>query len=62
MWWTNHGNDLGDISKDIYYANGFGSNYIVVDQEHDLVIVVRWLEPSKIGELTRLVINSIDKK
>jgi CubicO group peptidase (beta-lactamase class C family) len=62
MWWTNHGNDLGNISKDIYYANGFGGNYIVVDSEHDLVIVVRWLDSNKIGDLTRLVISSIDKK
>jgi len=62
MWWTNHGNDLGDISANIYYANGFGGNYIVVDSEHDLVIVVRWLDSNKIGELTRLVISSIDKK
>jgi len=62
MWWTNHGNDLGDISKDIYYANGFGGNYIVVNSEHDLVIVVRWLDSTKIGDLTRLVISSIDKK
>jgi len=62
MWWTNHGNDLGDISKDIYYANGFGGNYIVVDSEHDLVIVVRWLDSNKIGDLTRLVISAIDKK
>jgi len=62
MWWTNHGNDLGDISKDIYYANGFGGNYIVVDTEHDLVIVVRWLDSTKIGDFTRLVISSIDKK
>jgi CubicO group peptidase (beta-lactamase class C family) len=62
MWWTNHENALGDISKSIYYANGFGGNFIVIDNEHDLVIAVRWLEPSKLGDLVRLVINSMDKK
>lgn len=61
MWWTNQTNSLGDISKNIYYADGFGGNYIVVDQEHDLVIVTRWLDSSKIGELTKLVINAIEK-
>lgn len=61
MWWTNHENDLGNVSKNIYYANGFGGNYIVVDNEHDLVIAVRWLDPNKIGELVRQVIASIDK-
>ncbi|HWN88442.1 MAG TPA: serine hydrolase [Chitinophagaceae bacterium] len=58
MWWTNQENQLGNISKNIYYANGFGGNFIVVDNEHDLVIVARWLEPNKIGELVSLVINA----
>jgi CubicO group peptidase (beta-lactamase class C family) len=62
MWWTNEENQLGNVSKKIYYANGFGGNFIVVDNEHDLVIVVRWLEPSKLGELVRLVINASENK
>lgn len=60
MWWTNQENQLGNISKNIYYANGFGGNFIVVDNEHDLVIVARWLEPNKIGELVRLVISATE--
>jgi CubicO group peptidase (beta-lactamase class C family) len=62
MWWTNQENQLGNISKNIYYANGFGGNFIVVDNEHDLVIVARWLEPNKIGELVRLVIRATENK
>jgi CubicO group peptidase (beta-lactamase class C family) len=62
MWWTNQENQLGNISKNIYYANGFGGNFIVVDNEHDLVIVSRWLEPNKIGELVRLVISATENK
>lgn len=62
MWWTNHENQLGNISKDIYYANGFGGNFIVIDNEHDLVIAVRWLEPSKLGELVQWVIRSAEGK
>ena len=31
LWWTNHNNDLGNVSKDIYTAQGYGGNYIVVD-------------------------------
>jgi CubicO group peptidase (beta-lactamase class C family) len=61
MWWTNNNNDLGDVSKNIYYANGFGGNFIVVDAEHDLVIVTRWLEPNKLGEMVRQVIGAIEK-
>jgi CubicO group peptidase (beta-lactamase class C family) len=62
MWWTNEEDQLGNISKKIYYANGFGGNFIVVDNEHDLVIVARWLEPNKIGELVRLVISATGSK
>ena len=62
MWWTNEENQLGNISKKIYYANGFGGNFIVVDNEHDLVIVVRWLEPNKIGEMVRLVIGASENR
>ena len=62
MWWTNEENRLGNVSKNIYSADGFGGNFIVVDNEHDLVIVVRWLEPNKIGELVRLVINATENK
>ena len=35
-------------------------NYIVVDRENELVIVTRWLEPSKLAEFLKLVYNSID--
>lgn len=62
MWWTNQENQLGNISKNIYYANGFGGNFIVVDNERDLVIVARWLEPNKIGDLVRLVISATENK
>jgi hypothetical protein len=62
MWWTNQENELGNLSKDIYYANGFGGNYIIIDNEHELVIAIRWLDPAKLGEFVRLVIRAIEKK
>lgn len=62
LWWTNQEKALGDISKNIYYASGFGGNNIVVDSENDLVIVVRWLEPGKLGELIKIVKNAIEKR
>ena len=62
MWWTNEENRLGNVSKKIYSADGFGGNFIVIDNEHDLVIVVRWLDPAKIGQLVQLVINAAETK
>ena len=44
----------------LYYAAGFGGNFIVVDDQKDLVIVTRWLEPSKIGEMVRLIYTGLE--
>ena len=59
MWWLNETGRYKDVPKDIYLANGFGGNFIVIDNQHDLVLVCRWLEPSKLGEFIKLVIASI---
>lgn len=58
MWWLNQPGDRHweGVPYSVFYAAGFGGNYIVVDQEHDLVIVTRWLEPSQMGEMVRKVL------
>jgi len=61
MWWLNRKDGerhWEGIPESVYYAAGFGGNFIVIDEEKDLVIVTRWLEPSKIGEMVRLVYGS----
>ena len=61
MWWLNRGERAWEgLSDQIYYAAGFGGNFIVVDEEHDLVIVTRWLQPSKIGEMVRKVLKAVE--
>lgn len=57
MWWLNKKGDRhwDGLSENIYYAAGFGGNFIVIDGENDLVIVTRWLEPDQIGELVEKV-------
>ena len=57
MWWLNKKGTRHweGLSENIYYAAGFGGNFIVVDQKNDLVVVTRWLEPNKIEEfMTKL--------
>jgi len=57
MWWLNKkGNRHWEgLSESIYYAAGFGGNFIVIDKKNDLVVVTRWLEPNKIEEfMTKL--------
>ena len=60
MWWTNHENQLGNISKDIYYAAGYGGNYIIIDKANDLVMVVRWIDTTKLNEFIALVEEALD--
>jgi CubicO group peptidase (beta-lactamase class C family) len=62
MWWMNTSKNWKNVSADIYYAAGAGGNYIVVDNEHDLVIVVRWINDSKMGDFMDLVEESLAKQ
>ena len=50
MWW---------LSEDLYYAAGFGGDYIIICPDHDMVIVTRWLEPSERPEFIRMVKDAI---
>jgi len=61
MWWLNQGDRKWQQVDDesIYYAAGFGGNYIVIDKTHNLLVVTRWLEPSKMGEMMKLVLQSL---
>jgi CubicO group peptidase (beta-lactamase class C family) len=61
MWWINT-NRWKDVSPEIYFAAGFGGNYIVIDHENDLVVVTRWMDDSKMGEFMKLVEQAITQK
>jgi hypothetical protein len=44
MWWLNTKKErIATAPEDVFYAAGFGGNYIYVDQENDLLIVLRWV-------------------
>jgi CubicO group peptidase (beta-lactamase class C family) len=61
MWWTNQENVLGkNLSKEIYYAAGYGGNFIVIDHEHDLVMVTRWLDTTKLNDFIALVEGALE--
>lgn len=57
LWWLNKkgSRHWEGLSENIFYAAGFGGNFIVIDKENDLVVVTRWLEPSKIEEFMQKV-------
>ena len=44
LWWLNTGRErIPAAPATAYAAAGFGGNHIYVDEEHDLVIVLRWI-------------------
>lgn len=57
MWWLNKDLDsqMDGVSNEVFYAAGFGGNFIIVDPSTNVVAVTRWLEPSQLeGFLQRL--------
>ncbi len=62
LWLLNTEQGWKGISPKVYYALGYGGNYIIIDKEHDLVVVARWMDDSKIADVLRLVIQSAENK
>ena len=60
MWWLNEEGPRRweGVPESVYYAAGFGGNFIVVVPDQELLIVTRWLEPSRIGEMVRMVLEA----
>jgi CubicO group peptidase (beta-lactamase class C family) len=61
MWWLNQPGDRHweGVPESVYYAAGFGGNFIVVAPEQELVMVLRWLEPSEIGGFVKQVFKAL---
>lgn len=61
MWWLNADGprQWEGVPDHVYYAAGFGGNFIIVDDKEDLVIVTRWLEPSTVGEFAKLIYEAL---
>lgn len=61
MWWLlTDDSDWPGVPGHVYYAAGFGGNYIIVDQENDLVIVTRWLDNSVLGEFVGKIYEAME--
>ena len=47
------------VPENVFYAAGFGGNFIVIVPDEELVIVTRWLEPSQIGSFVKGVLDAL---
>lgn len=62
MWWLNKGQrEIPGLPDHIYYAAGFGGNFIVIDEKEDLVIVTRWLNPPAFNDFMTMVYAALKK-
>jgi CubicO group peptidase (beta-lactamase class C family) len=59
LWWLNAEGRAKDASKKVYWAEGFGGNIIVIDEQNDLVVVARWLDPAKIPDFIDIVERAV---
>ena len=58
LWWLNPNGDsphLPDLPNSAFYAAGFGGNFIIVDPENDLLMVMRWFDTAKVNDFIKLV-------
>lgn len=61
MWWTLKGDTQWEgVPDHVYYAAGFGGNYIIVDEKNDLVVVLRWIDGSALGEFMTMIYTALN--
>lgn len=61
LWWLNHPDSsryVADAGKEMYYAAGFGGNFIIILPEENMVVVTRWLEPKRMPEFLQKVLDA----
>ena len=59
-WYLNTGREhLPAAPETSFFHGGQGRNVIYVDYQHDLVVVVRWIENESLPEFIRLVLSAI---
>src|SRR5262245_6676027 len=60
LWWLNTGRVSQPFAPESSWsARGAGSNVIWLDPEHDLVVVVRWIEKSSVAPFLERVLASV---
>ncbi len=61
MWWLNTDQQRIPLAPaSVFWAAGFGGNYIYIDQENDLLIVMRWVPA--LEEVVLAVMGAIENR
>ena len=60
LWWLNTGHrQVPGAPESSYAARGAGSNVIWIDPDHDLVVVIRWIDKPHVAGFVERVMASV---
>jgi CubicO group peptidase (beta-lactamase class C family) len=61
LWWLNNGHGrYKSAPESSFFASGAGGNLTWIDPDHDLVAVMRWLDPTAIDTFIRLIMQAME--
>lgn len=61
LWWLNTGHGrYRSAPESSYFASGAGGNLTWIDPDHDLVAVMRWLDPTATDTFIRLIMQAME--
>ncbi len=60
LWWLNTGQkEWPGAPETAYAAVGAGSNIILIDPDHDLILIARWIDQNAVNQLVASVVAAI---
>jgi len=62
LWWLNHPDSsryVKEAGEEMFYAAGFGGNFIVILPQHNMVVVTRWLAPKVMPEFIQKIMTAV---
>lgn len=60
LWWLNTGRkEWPGASERAYGAVGAGSNIILIDPDHDMILIARWIDQNAVNELVARVVGAL---
>ena len=62
LWWLNHPKSTRYVAAagdNMFYAAGFGGNYIIILPQQHMVVVTRWLEPNQFVPFLEKVLKAL---
>ena len=62
LWWLNTGRQYrSNASEQSYFATGAGGNFTWIDPAHDLVAVLRWIDPAALNGFIGHVMAALER-